>query len=266
MNTVITEQSEQKRGLSGSSLKLIAVITMLIDHVGAGILGRLMMARGFMDIASAGGMAASIWLQENAELYYGYLVMRKIGRIAFPIFVFLIVEGFQRTRSKEKYVLRMAVFALLSEIPFDLVFKGQILEFTYQNIFFTLLIGLMTMLCFDFIERTDWNGLLQLLAYGATLVAGLGLAELLKTDYGAKGVICIMVVYIFRRNRFVQLVAGAISFLWEMPASLAFLPIAFYNGTRGLKLKYIFYVFYPLHLLIIYVISVIMGISGYPAG
>ncbi len=265
MEAELTEQIGQKRGLSGSTLKLIAIVTMLIDHVGATVLGRIIRAGYFDKIDCGDILGASLWFQENAFVYDCYYIMRKIGRVAFPIFIFLMVEGFWRTRSKKKYLLRMAVFALLSEIPFDLAFNAKLLEFSYQNIFFTLLIGMLTMLAFEMIGKTKMFKLWQILCYAAALAAGLGMAELLRTDYGAKGVICIMVVYLFRIDKIAQLVAGSIAFLWELPAPLAFIPIAFYNGKRGLQLKYIFYAFYPLHLLILYLLSVVMGISSCPA-
>ncbi len=95
-------------------LKMIAIITMLIDHT------------------------AAVLIPSNTVLW---LVMRCIGRLAFPIFVFLLVEGFYHTRDVKKYLLRMGAFALLSEIPFDLAFYGKVLEFTHQNIFLPYSLG-----------------------------------------------------------------------------------------------------------------------------
>ena len=121
-----------QKGFSGSTLKLIAIITMLIDHIGAAVIARLLIAG-----------------QGSELLYKIYYAMRAVGRVAFPIFCFLLVEGFFYTGSRKKYALRLFGFALLSEIPFDLAFSGKILEFGYQNVFFTLLIGLLTIMLFD---------------------------------------------------------------------------------------------------------------------
>ena len=107
-----------QKGLSGSTLKLIAIITMLIDHIGAAVIARLLIAG-----------------QGSEMLYKIYYAMRAVGRVAFPIFCFLLVEGFFYTGSRKKYALRLFGFALLSEIPFDLAFSGKILEFGYQNVF-----------------------------------------------------------------------------------------------------------------------------------
>lgn len=251
------------RGISGSTLKLIAIFTMLIDHIGAIVLARILIEKGMMTILMSGDLNAMVaWITENATLYYAYSIMRMIGRLGFPIFAFLLVEGFQRTGNVKRYVLRLGAFALISEIPFDLALSGQFTELSYQNVFFTLFIGLLTMVGFDAIEYKPWNKALKILLCGVVLAAGMTLAQILKTDYAAIGVACIMVLYIFRRKKVMQIAAGAVAFLWEITAPLAFIPIGFYNGKRGLKMKYVFYVFYPAHLLILYLISMAMGYTG----
>lgn len=249
-------EQETGKGLSGSTLKLIAMVIMLIDHVGATVLYRMMLERGV-----AHGIPGKVLAD---ELYSVYRVFRDVGRLAFPVYCFLLVVGFEKTGSKAKYALRLMVFAIVSEIPFDLAFKNQFLEFSYQNIFFTLLIGLLGMLVADQAERIKGFGMCSFLAGVSAACVCAVIAELLKTDYGAKGVIAIMVLYLFRRNKWEQTIAGCVAFLWETTAPLAFFPIWFYNGKRGLKLKYVFYIFYPLHLLILYGICLFMGLGGYP--
>ena len=102
----------KKVGWNSFWLKMIAITTMLIDHVGAVLLPQ-------------------------------YPILRIIGRIAFPIFCFLLVEGFMHTHDVIRYMTRIGLFALISEIPFDLLFYGRILDGTHQNVFFTLFIGLV---------------------------------------------------------------------------------------------------------------------------
>lgn len=239
-----------RSGISGSTLKLIAIITMLTDHVGAVIVER-MIIRG----VTFGGMSLK-------ELYMLDQVLRSIGRIGFPIFCFLLVEGFIHTRDRVKYGLRLTLFAALSEIPFDLAFTGRLFSTKYQNVFFTLLIGLLVLAVFGWLEeKCRETPIFSMILMVIVMAAGLALAVVLKTDYDYRGIISIVVLYIFRRYRPFQLLAGALTFMWEIPAPAAFLAAACYNGRRGLKLKYVFYVFYPLHLLLLYFIAVNLGIA-----
>ena len=260
------ETAQTKKGLSGSTLKIIAIITMAIDHVGAALLGRLMRVNGYIQAFYSSDLSTmSEWLMENGVLYGCYMAMRMIGRVAFPIFCFLLVEGFMKTRDVKKYALRLGAFAVISEIPFDLAFNAKVLEFTYQNVFFTLFLGLLTMIAFDKIAKISMPKVCRILLSGVALIAGCVLAEFMATDYSATGVLCIMVLYLFRKKKVWQIVAGCFAFLWEVTAPLAFIPIGFYNGQRGIKLKYFFYAFYPAHLLIIYLVCMLMGIAGHAA-
>lgn len=253
--------------ISGSTLKLIALVTMLIDHIGAAVLYRMCMIWNVTTARTA-------WIAEIPfeRLVEAYNITRDIGRIAFPIYCFLMVEGFQRTHNRRKYALRMLFFALVSEIPFDLAFSSKVLEFEHQNVFFTLFLGLLAMIVTDIIEQKIWdcknpvwNNMIQSALTLFSVGAFAGAAWLMHTDYNAFGVIAIMLLYCFRRNRVSQMLVGAMAFLWERTAVLAFFPIACYNGERGLKLKYVFYLFYPFHLLILYFICRFMGISWIPA-
>lgn len=267
MNQSTYQQSlQEKKGISGSTLKMIAIITMLIDHIGAAIFGRMLMAAGIDSLNTTDTSVVLQWLTDNAGLYAVYMVLRYIGRIAFPIFCFLLVQGFAHTRDKRKYALRLGLFALLSEIPFDLAVSSAVLEFQHQNVFFTLFIGLVTMIAYEAVEKKEeWSGVLKVVCWIVIVLAGMGIAKFLRTDYDAIGVFCIMMLYIFRQKKSTQIIVGCVSFLWELTAPLAFIPIAFYNGKRGWKMKYFFYAFYPVHLLILYGICYLMGIAGYSA-
>lgn len=133
----VTDVAE-KRGISGSTIKIIAVIAMLIDHTAAVVMIREIMARGFQEAALGGQSLLLGWLMENGVLFYGYEIMRMIGRLGFPIFCFLLVEGFQRTRDVKKYALRLGLFALISELPFNLAVTGRLWYSGYQNVYFTV--------------------------------------------------------------------------------------------------------------------------------
>ena len=236
---------------------------MIIDHIAAAVLWRFVVVRGDSAFL-AGASEGLLRVVQSENLFLIYRVMRNIGRIAFPIFCFLLIEGFEHTRDARKYVVRLGLFALLSEIPFDLAFQGELLEFTYQNVFFTLFIGLLTIVLFHAAE--EWQTIhppLRVFLLAVISVGGMCLAHVVHTDYAARGVMCILVFYIFRKSRQAQIIAGILAFFWWEPAAvLAFVPIALYNGTRGIRLKYAFYAVYPLHLLILYAVSAILGLGA----
>ncbi len=262
-----------KRGLSSAVLKNIAVVTMLIDHIGAVIMARVLIQNGLY-AAMVSQEAYDAWMGQNSGLYGIYLAMRIIGRLAFPIYCFLLAEGLQRTHNVKRYLGRMLLFALISEIPFDLAFSGRLWNMQYQNVFFTLFIGLMVIAGLRLVDQRlsgpeTWRKLAGVGLYAVIIVAGSVLALVLKTDYSFKGILAITVLYLFRSRRKAQIWAGVIAFLlmdgMEMIAALSFLLIWFYNGARGRQNKYFFYFFYPAHLLLLWVICVVMGIAGIPA-
>jgi len=254
-----------KMTITGSTLKWIALVTMMIDHVGAVILEKILMSRGFLEAISSSNLAvAEQFMVENEVLYLTYSLLRTIGRVSFPIFCFLLVEGFLHTSNKRKYALRLGLFALISEIPFDLAFRGQWLEFSYQNIFFTLLIGFLSLIAFQYVEEKDtWNKFIKIVPLLCIILIGAKTADLLNTDYGFRGVLAIMVIYIFRKNKVLQIIAGCLSFFalfLQLPVLLGFIPIGFYKGKKGKNIKYFSYLFYPVHLLALYLIAYMMGI------
>lgn len=240
---------EERQGLTGSTLKIIAMITMFIDHLGASLLENGIMRQvSEQSVLSADVAALHAYNKWRAV----DIVFRGIGRLAFPIFCFLLVEGFIHTRDWRKYFARLFVFSLISEIPFDLAFHRKWFYWGGQNVFFTLWIAVLVLAAVSYFEKREdihqagrW-----LLQTGVTL-AGAALAYFLHTDYDGFGVVVIVLLYLFRRDRRRQAIVGVCAFLWEVTASLAFLPIYYYNGKRGLQLKYVFYVFYPAHLLLL---------------
>jgi hypothetical protein len=240
----------REKYVSGSTLKIIAVISMLIDHVGAGILGRVIMA---------GGLG-----YDYAALVKVYRLMRGVGRIAFPIYCFLLVEGFMHTRDVKKYAMRLAIFSIISEIPFDLAFWSRLSYPGHQNVFFTLFLGLCAMSGMEYAKEHVQNQVACIIAQIAVCAVCMGAASFLATDYEAIGVFCIIIFYLYRYNRLMQVVAGCVVFCtWELPALVAFIPIYFYNGKRGLNIKYFFYAFYPVHLLLVYLVAVYIGLGQY---
>ena len=144
-------------GAAGSTLKLFAIITMLIDHTGAAVVGTIITLGNYRTA--------------DYELYGTlstlYRLMRGIGRLAFPVFCFLLVEGFFHTRSVRKYCERLFLFALISEFPFDFALKPSAVFWNKQNVYFTLLISLI---CLWMLEEFRAKPCMQLLAIAACML------------------------------------------------------------------------------------------------
>lgn len=241
----------EKRGVPGSVLKWVAIITMLIDHIGVVLLYGWAKYRHF-------------WGPGIESLNFYYLV-RSIGRLGFPLFCFLLAEGFVHTRSRWKYLLRLFVFTLISEIPFDLAFNGAWIEFGSQNVFFTLTLGLLAIMLWDRLtlgggDCPPWRVLAAILCATALGAA----AHYMETDYGAMGVALILVMHLLRDRPWTRdLAAGGVlaamipfgSHWIELFGVLAFPLFHLYNGQRGRQSKYFFYVFYPAHLLLLALIA-----------
>lgn len=259
MHEAVIEENDKcikaKSGISGSTIKIIAMVSMLIDHIAATILQDYIVNTNVVD--AYGNDSAGSWI----TLYY---VMRLIGRIAFPIYAFLLVEGYSHTRNKWRYLLRLIGFAFVSEIPFDLAFvindeavrMGKIMDFSSQNVFFTLAVGLLVVILADMVNKTELNRIVKCMVCLMILAAGALLAYVLKTDYALYGVVAIFIIYMLRKIPAVGVAAGCAPLIasttLEITALLACIPVAKYNGTRGLKLKWVFYLFYPVHLLMLW--------------
>lgn len=234
-----TLPTNRRCGFSGTTLKLIACITMLIDHIGASCI------------------EARYGTAENcpAGLTEFDLVLRLIGRLAFPIFCFLLVEGFLHTHDVKKYIQRLLLFGLVSEIPFDMAFFRTPFAWQHQNVYWTLALGMIAMAAMqrfqDAAGRLTWRG-------GAAAVVCALAAELAATDYGAIGVALIVALYLTRNSRVQQCVIGAVMMLFELTAPIAFVLTWFYNGQRGRCPRWeqrAFYLFYPVHLVVLGVIT-----------
>lgn len=212
---------------SGSVLKLLAVICMVIDH---GALILLPVLDG-LAVPLLGGMSL-------------YELLRKIGRLAFPIFCFLTAEGYAHTKNWKKYGLSLLIFALVSEVPFDLMLSGSVFYTGSQNVYFTLLLGVLMIYFYE--NATGLRQILGMLAVGIV-------TTLLDVDYGIRGVMLIFLLYVLRDRPVVKTALAYPLLSGGVAAFLAFIPINLYNGKRGFIrgswLKYGFYMFYPVHIM-----------------
>ena len=277
--------SKIKQGLSATQLKVIALITMLIDHIGAIIFPQL--------IEYADSLPTFIVLEGVM------VILRLIGRLSFPIFAFLIVNGFYHTKNRKNYLVRLSLFAILSEPFFDFASKGVWLELTHQNVFFTLALGLLAIWGYDNIHKEEK---FNFIAGLYVLTIGL-IASNLRTDYNFYGILMIFVMYLFfeykaRLNWIVMILnflfwggnlgmwpyipsiihdmyglsmtngAGItiqvlvyLEYIAQLFCVLALWPISKYNGQKGTRElnKYFFYSFYPIHLLLLGLISLMLS-------
>lgn len=245
---------------SGFTLKMIAVVTMLIDHTAVAMLSHSFTEKSFSD-----------------PMYVFYFALRLIGRFAFPIFCFLLVEGFFHTRSRLKYAIRLGVFAILSEIPFDLALsdsempiKDRLLNWGQQNVFFTLLLGFLVIWAIEWWMQ-PWvkqkkapktfgeisKFFLPMLGF---ILVGAVAAFAIKSDYKLAGVVAIVFIYFAHgevhpgmnmiRSGLILAIAGGSYTELIVPAGY---PLTeFYSEERGRNWKWFFYVFYPAHLLLLF--------------
>ncbi len=255
-----------QNGVSASVLKYAAVITMLIDHITCCFLERV--------------YVEGVPLYKTGTFWY-YLdyVGRAVGRTAFPIFCFMVLEGYFHTRSRIRYLFRLVLFGLISHYPFNWIFfPGSTRPHT--GTMFTLALGLLSIWILDSMLRAfppdrdpkgkgtgnRWLNLLIALAVSCPAVFGLcWAAKMIGSDYTYGGVMTIVIMYLLRQSRDLQAILswGWLAFYssFELYAIPGFFLIRCYNGRKGKQYKYFFYIFYPAHLLILYLIR--KSIFGY---
>lgn len=251
-------------------LKVIAIVSMLIDHFAyipfASILSTSYSAHTYT------GMKQSflLWISQHEQILWKMNeVMHWIGRLAFPLFCFLLVQGFMHTKNKTKYAFRLGLFALLSEIPYDMAFNGCIFSLKNNNVFFTLFTGFMMIWAIS-IEKKRYETKQNTVLYFGCIIALVTMASFLVTfvfdsSYGTSGILTILIIYLMKDQPVLALVCSTIvlsllnfSFveLFAIPSALL---VAMYNGKRGKGIKYFFYVFYPAHLLIFALLAKYLG-------
>lgn len=238
--------------LTAAVLHIIAMTLMLMDHLWA----TLLPAREWLTCA---------------------------GRVAFPIFAFMAVEGYFHTRSFKKYILRMLLFAVLSEIPFDLMYGGTWFYPVHQNVLWTFLLGLLGVWLMEQVRKKGKTWM-YLLVCVLVVPAGLVLGTLCMVDYYGVGVLTVFVFYFLHGRKWwcflgqlaalywlnvellgglmypVQLFGMEFELCQQGLALLALIPIWLYRGRQGYHSKpfqYLCYAFYPVHMLLVVVLNFI---------
>ena len=243
-NTNVTGSG--KMDLSAAALHILAMTFMLMDHLWATLL------------------PAQEWLT-------------CVGRIAFPIFAFMAVEGYFHTHNLKKYLLRMLVFAVISEVPFDLMYGGTWFYPVHQNVIWTLMMGLAGIHLMETVRKKKSTFVYILVSAIVVILGGL-LGTLSMVDYYGIGVLTVFIFYFFRGRKWWCLLGQMLALYWvnvellgglmypirlfgmefelcqQGLALLALLPIWLYRGRQGYHSKpfqYFCYAFYPMHMLVI---------------
>lgn len=237
----------QRPYLTGAHLKYIAMFFMLLSHLAQ---------TGFMY-----GLGQKYFVLAD--------IFVLLGRISMPIFCFFTVQAVIYTKDFKKYCLRMLLFALVSEIPFDISIYGTPFYMNGQNVIFTLLIGAIVIYGIDYFWKKEVNTILKILVILIIIFIGTNLALTLRTDYKHNGVMAIVLLYFARDSKILTSLALLLAFHFEFIMGGYAIPITYgvvylaiplimlYNGQRGKQNKWAFYIFYPSHLLFIYLLKLL---------
>lgn len=262
MNSLLTPAEKEsllagwrrEGGLSGNALKIIACIFMFFDHLSQGV---ALNSIGFQVSRTYSSLGVPVFWNVPMGEALG-TVATIFGRIAFPIFCFLLVQGALLTRDYKKQILRLLAFAFISEIPFNLCLSGTPFYLGHQNVFFTLAFGVATVSILREME-TRFDGRKKSLLQALVFILIAVLCEILNFDYGAAGIIAIVLFYLAAWSRRRTMIMGLFAFLFEAAfygMVYLSLPLIYaYNGKRGRGSRYGFYIFYPGHLLLLYFLS-----------
>ncbi len=216
--------------INASQLKWLAVISMTVDH-----------------------LAVMLADYISTTIYY---VMRGVGRLAFPIFCFLLVEGVAHTKSFAKYFARVTGFAILSQLPYNMLRYGNIIGGGYFNILFTFSVSLIVLYI---LSKCDTKKITGLFVTVITIIAGMTVTYMLNFEYSYKCILLAVLFYYTGRNISYQAIKiiGAFAILYmncglvDLAAPLSLFFINAYGGEKGKFPKWFGYAFYPLHLLIL---------------
>ncbi len=239
-----TWQSDRSFFTSGH-LKIIACLTMFLSHLAQSYLLYIL---GYIRIADLSML---------------------IGRVAMPIYCFMVAQGMVLTKDKKSYLKRLFIFALVSEIPYDLAFRNTIFEYYNQNVIFTLFLGALLIYIWQVIEDKSFKVYIKISLMLIIAILFCFLAQMMFTDYSYKGIIAISLLYLSFSNKYLTALVLFLSFYFEAYVTGYSLYIPFivylsiplillYNGKRGKYSKFGFYLFYPGHLMLIYFLKLVL--------
>lgn len=227
---------------NGAQLKYMAFLSMLLDHVNNSMI--------------------TPYLDGKGLLLHVSNLLSILGRVAFPLFMFFLVEGFFKTHSRKKYLINLLIFGILSEVPFDLFTSRELFNKNWNNMMFTLALSLITIWIVDEMKgrlakksKTLWYGASVLVV--AVMCA---VAMFFSLDYDYHAIIVAYLFYLFHEKPLYGAALGYLSIIKELYSVLGFAATLTYNGERGKQYKWLNYAFYPVHLLILGLLRVALKI------
>lgn len=231
---------ENLQKINGAQLKYIAFASMFIDHFNKAIITPFLTGSGPLNLITA--------------------IFDILGRIAFPIFCFFIVEGFFKTKSRRKYLRNLLIFAIISEIPYDMFQSAVFINTWSQNILWGLALGLFTIMIIDKLKerikkRPLWIFVLIFIVALSSLIS-----MLISADYEYYAIIIIYIYYLFYDKRLLASGLGYLVIIKEIYSILGFATVLLYNGEKGKQNKIFNYLFYPVHLLVLGIIRMVLKI------
>lgn len=234
------EKFKNLQKINGAQLKYIAFASMFIDHFNKAIITPFLTGTGPLNVITR--------------------IFDILGRIAFPIFAFMIVEGFFKTKSRWKYLRNLLVFATISEIPYDMFQSAVFINTRSQNILWGLALGLFTIMVIDKLkERIKKRPLWIFVSIIIVALSSLG-SMLISSDYEYYAIIIIYIYYLFYDKILLASGLGFLVIIKEIYAILGFATVLLYNGEKGKQNKIFNYLFYPVHLLVLGIIRMVFKI------
>jgi protein traX len=233
---------DKLRIFSGAQLKYIAFLSMLADHVNKALIYPFLSGEGI--------------LQRISDAF------DILGRIAFPLFAFFLVEGFFKTGNRKKYLASLLIFGIISEIPFDMALSGVFFEPNSNNIMFTLALMLITIWIIDTLKEKMQNMSKYIWYPFSFVIVGIMCIISMVTglDYEYHAIMIGYLFYIFYNKRVFAIFLGYLAIFKEVWSLLGFSLILTYNGKRGKQNKLFNYCFYPGHLLILGILRIFLKI------
>lgn len=225
---------------NGAQLKYLAFMSMLIDHVNNALITPILEGEGFLLHLSN--------------------IFSILGRIAFPIFVFFIVEGFLKTSNRKKYLITLLIFGVISEVPFDMFTSRTYFEPYWNNMMFTLALCIITIWVIDSLKEKIDKKIFWYAVSIIIVVIFCFLAMKLNLDYDYHAIIIAYLFYIFYDKPILGAGLGYLSIIKELYSFIGFAVTVTYNGERGRQYKWLNYFFYPVHILILGVLRFYLNI------